>query len=306
MSKESLCRRHVCSPLTQVCANWVTHRLLPAARAIWPAPMKLYVYMDNYSGHTGRDASKFWPRKGTGHTRQWNLEALQREGCEGLLHNGTVFSISSLLAKNAPKAAGAPKPQKRVGPKPPNLEQIIALGREWMWAHKPNNALSAVEAAALADGNCQIIFCVPMTPDANPIEHWWGTGKGFLGRRYDGDVSCETTTRRWRDIAIERKMTMSSGGAGKMQLQYNPVCQSYVDSGISYAQSKLVPVSALATCGDLGSFDLSKAEGAVALRAQLDGDERMFYRLWRECEGLSLVPPGDAGLPVEDEEDTEE
>ena len=279
----------------QVCANWITHRLLTAARAIWPPTIKLYVYMDNYSGHTGRDLSKFWPATGPGRTRHWNLEGLQREGCLSLLHRDHEFTIASLLEKKE-------KGEKRVGPKPPNMKDVIALGRQWMWDNKPTNALSAVEAAALADENCQIIFCVPRTPDANPIEHWWGTGKGFLGRRYDGTVSCEETTRRWHDIAVEQEMIMGAVTAGHMGLPLNPRCQAYVDDGIRYAQSKLVPVSALASCGNLGSFDLSKSEGATELRKELDKDSRMFYRLWRECEGLTLVPPGEPSAPEEDDE----
>jgi hypothetical protein len=251
--------------------------------------------MDNYSGHTGRDSSKFWPATGPGRNRQWNLEGLQREGCVSLLHRDHDFTIASLLVKKE-------KGEKRTGPKPPNVKDIIALGREWMWANKPTNALSAVEAAALAGSNCQIIFCVPRTPEANPIEHWWGTGKGFLGRRYDGDVSCEETTNRWHEIAIAQKMVMAGVRSGHTELQLNPLCQSYVDAGIRYAQSKLVPVSQLAACGVLGSFDLSKADGASELRRALGSDARMFYRLWRECEGLSLVAPGEPASPDEDDE----
>ena len=71
-----------------VCANWVKNRFLPAARAIWKHPTQLYLYMDNCSGHTGRDKTKYWPMKGNGHTRKWNLEGLAREGCTSLKYKG--------------------------------------------------------------------------------------------------------------------------------------------------------------------------------------------------------------------------
>ena len=69
----------------EVCADWVTHRFIPAARRIWPSPIKLYLYMDNFSGHTGRDKNRIWPRGGKGHTRAWNLQGLKAAGCTQLL-----------------------------------------------------------------------------------------------------------------------------------------------------------------------------------------------------------------------------
>jgi hypothetical protein len=254
--------------------------------------MKLYLYMDNYSGHTGRDSTKFWPSAGTGRTREWNLQGLKEAGCASLRHNGKDYAITDLL--------NVKKGDKRKGW--PNATHIIALGREWMWGNKPENALSAVEAAALADGECQIIFSVPMTPDANPIEYWWGTAKGFLGDLYDGDVSCDTIARRWREIAVMLKMIMGGVSARHPALEDNPVCKSYIDHGLRYTTKKLAPLSTLAACGELGKYDLSKADGAQGQLDVLNSSPLMYYRLWRECEGLSLAPPGEAELPGGDEE----
>ena len=64
---------------------------------------------------------------------------------------------------------------------------------------------------------------------------------------------------------------------------------------------KLVPLSTLASCGELGKFDLAKVAGAQELCSDITADARLYYRLWRECESLSLAPPGEPELPGEDE-----
>jgi len=265
----------------KVCADWITNRLIPAARSMWPQPKKLYLYMDNFSGHTGRDKSKFWPSGGPGRTREWILLRLRESGCLSLVHKGTTFTIDTLLSH--PRASGAP-----------TLPDIIALGREWMWLHHPENALSAVELAALVDGNLQIIFSVPLTPDANPIEYWWGTAKGGLARVWDGDVDPDVIIQRWREVAQDQGMTMRpSGGCGSGPMP-NALCQSYVDHAIRWAEDHLLPLSVLARCGKIGSFDLSKAEGVAAIAEMLDANPKLYYRCWMECESLSLVPPEEA------------
>lgn len=273
----------------KVCADWVQNRFIPAARKVWPPSIRLYLYMDNYSGHTGRDSAHFWPRAGKGHTRRWNLEGLKAAGCVSLTHKGTVYAIDMLLSSSAPKGG-------------PLARDIISLGRDWMWSNHPESALSAVENAALTDPNLQIIFSVPLTPDANPIEHWWGTAKGLLGRLYDHDYRPATITKRWQDITMAQGMTMGGVSAAHSNLKVNPRCQAYVDSGIAYTQAVLVPVSPMRDCGTLGSFDLSDLDGALELRRAMSADRRVYYKLWRETEGLSLV----AAPGADTDDDTDE
>ena len=272
----------------KVCAGWIEHRLIPAARKVWPSPMKLYLYMDNFAGHTGRDKRKFWPRSGPGHTREWNLLNLQSVGCTSLTHGGSTFPITRLL--KSPRPAGGP-----------NAKEIIALGREWMWEHCPDNAYSAVQRAAMVDGNLHIIFSVPLTPDANPIEYWWGTCKGGLSRMWDGSVDPDVIISRWRTIAREQGMVMEGVQASGGSLKPNPLCQSYVDAAIRWTQEVLVPVSVLASCGSVGSFDLSKVEGIAPIARRLSDDPHIYYRVWRECESLSLAP-SDVAVDGDDEE----
>lgn len=274
----------------KVCADWIENRLLPAARKVWPAPMKLYLYMDNFSGHTGRDKSRYWPQGGLGHTREWNLLQLRAAGCTSLTHGGSTFTIDSLLA--SPKPAGGP-----------NAKKIIELGRAWMWENCPDNAFSAVQRAAMRDANLLIIFSVPLTPDANPIEYWWGTCKGGLSRLWDGDVDPAVIISRWRSIALDQGMAMEGVDALGGSPALNPLCQSYVDTAIRWADEFLVPMSVLADCGKLGSFDFSKVPDIAKLARELSESPRIYYRVWRECENLSLVPPGPAVAGDEEEDD---
>ena len=273
----------------KVCAEWVQNRLIPAARLVWPKPMKLYLYMDNFSGHTGRGKDMFWPRAGKGHTREWNLRNLKAAGCASLVHNGVEYAIDDLLSSSKP--AGGP-----------NADVIISLGRDWMWRNCPENAYSAVQHAAMSDGNLTIIFSVPLTPDANPIEYWWGSSKGALARLWDGDVDPGTIIERWRAVATEQGMVMEGGGGLAGHPKANPRCQGYVDVAIRWADEHLVPLSALAMCGKLGSFDLSKVEGAAALCDSMVSHPGAYYRVWRECESLSLVPADAEAVAGDDEE----
>lgn len=273
----------------KVCADWVEHRLIPAARAVWPKPMQLYLYMDNFSGHSGRDKEAFWPVGGTGHTREWNLLNLKEAGCMSLVHNGTEFTIDALLA--SPKLPGGP-----------NVKQLISLGRDWMWLHHPENALSGVQSVALSDGYLQIIFSVPLTPDANPIEYWWGSCKGGLARLWDGDVAPEVIIDRWRIITLEQGMAMDGADTHGSVPAINSRCKSYVDAAIRWAEENLLPLSSLAGCGSIGSLDLSKATGAVELAKSLDATPRLYYRCWKECESLSLQLPDAVGAEDEDED----
>ena len=154
--------------------------------------------------------------------------------------------------------------------------------------------------------NLQIIFSVPLTPDANPIEHWWGTAKGGLARMYSHEYDPGLILKRWRDVTMNQSMTMSGVSDAQCSLNHvlpNKRCQSYVDDGIAYAQLNLVPVSAYSECGKLGSFDLSEDPEALQTRASImnDGTRMLYYRLWRETEGLSLVAP----VGVADEEDSD-
>jgi hypothetical protein len=254
--------------------------------------MKLYLYMDNFSGHTGRGKDMFWPRAGKGHTREWNLRNLKAAGCASLVHNGVEYAIDGLLSSSKP--AGGP-----------NADVIISLGRDWMWRNCPENAYSAVQHAAMSDGNLTIIFSVPLTPDANPIEYWWGSSKGALARLWDGDVDPGTIIERWRAVATEQGMVMEGGGGLAGHPKANPRCQGYVDVAIRWADEHLVPLSALAMCGKLGSFDLSKVEGAAALCDSMVSHPGAYYRVWRECESLSLVPADVEAVAGDDEEEAE-
>lgn len=284
----------------QVCSDWVTHRLLLTARKIWPLK-RLYLYMDNFSGHTGRDATVFWPT--SAQSREVLLKGLLASGCESVTHDGNVFSIAAWLAElAAPKPLPGQKKKKRVGPKPPNVPQLIALGREWMWTHKPDSAYSQVQRAAMADGNCVIIYSVPLTPNANPIEYWWGTAKGDLGRLYDGTTDGITITRRWRDIAIDREMIMKGAKADRIAVEPSSLCRKYVNAALTWAQVNLVPVSALAACGELGEFKLSKCPEADPLRTLISSDAKVYYRLWKDTDDLSLAVPDAVELDEEDDE----
>jgi len=188
------------------------------------------------------------------------------------------------------------------GPPQPTVPQIIALGRSWLLAKDPDYALSQCQRAALEDGNCVIIFSVPLTPNANPIEYWWGTAKGDLGRMYDGTVDAVTITRRWRDITIARKMQMHGATSTGIDVEPNSLCSKYVQSALLWAQLNLVPHSALVDCGELGNFDLSKAVGAEDLHEAVRSSAREYYRLWKETEDLSLAVPDALADPESESE----
>jgi hypothetical protein len=178
-----------------------------------------------------------------------------------------------------------------------------------MWQNRPKNALSAVEAAGLEDPNLQIIFSVPLTPDANPIEHWWGTAKGGLARMYSHEYDPQLIMKRWRDVVMDQSMTMGGVSSAQSNLNHilpNKRCQAYVDDGISYAQINLVPVSKFSECGKLGSFDISEFPEALQTRTDImnDATGMLYYRLWRETEGLSLVAP--VGVDEEEESDSDD
>ena len=66
-----------------------------------------------------------------------------------------------------------------------SMQSKISLrAQECMLGKDPLCAYSAMQRVAHEDGNCELIYAVPLTPDANAIEHKWGTNKGDVARAY--------------------------------------------------------------------------------------------------------------------------
>jgi len=186
--------------------------------------------MDNFSGHTGRDPTVFWPA--TGQMRKEVFEGMLTHGCTEVEHEGETFAISALLAQLVPGEDG--KAQKKI-PGMPNVPELIALGRAYLYHHKPDCMLSACQVAALRDENLVLIFSVPLTPNANPIEYWWGTAKGDLARMCEGSIDAVTIIKRWRDIANKRHMAMMGAGPQRIEVEPNSLCRKYVNAALTWA-----------------------------------------------------------------------
>jgi len=286
----------------QVCADWVKNRFLHTVRKIWPEK-KVYLYCDNFAGHSGRAKGVYWPSSGPGQTREVILKNLQKHGCSDLAYEGTVFTVDQLLA--LPPKSKAPQD----APQYPPVKHIIAEGRRFMLAKDPLCAYSAMQRAAHADGNCTIIYAVPLTPDSNFIEELWSTQKGDLAREYDGPQPADVIMERWRRSTYDRRLNMQGARQGATivgsDMETNSHCVRYQQHVLQWAQNNLVPHSALAHCGKLGEFDLSMCPGALELSNQLRESDLAYYNIWKKTEDLSLALSEGVDAPLDSDTDDE-
>ena len=102
----------------------------------------------------------------------------------------------------------------------PNVDELKLAFLRWLKMHKPELLVDKLEKF-LVDLGHEVIWTPPYTPEIQPIENFWGEGKGYAAMQYVTGQSMKTLVQNVRDGWYGNEYPPPPGGMGPTLVRGN-------------------------------------------------------------------------------------
>lgn len=269
---------HVTSELIK---KYALNAVLPAVKALYPDKTPYFV-LDNASSHYGRSGDNFNPRAAS-ITKPQLVDRMLAMGCTSL--RCLVAGEERTVDLTSPGFGNAKASKYNGVPNKPDLQDAAF---KWVLARKPDTLLSDLQQWALKEG-WVLVFAVPYSPEAMPIELVWQQAKLYVSSLYDGAHDTATIRQRVYDAFAACKHMRD--GAGPVA-GVNERCDSLIRRAMAYVDREMVPRVGLPEDSKVGALELPPELNY--LQKKWVEQPILPYIAGAEAEGLAGVLEEDA------------